>query len=198
MPTAETIVRRFLASKWAYHGTKAKHLPSLMTRGLVVGFGYEDRYSEYDDGKHIFFSDDPEYTRKFYGDTLLRFPWPSDAKPDQNTYGRYLPNQFVTKKPVSANRVEVETSEGWQTLRNLRLAFKYQPKESKKAKVKRLTDFIRAQTGVGRGVAEDMADAVIRKRDLKALAYQKKWPVGDGKIVGPKGGLSFKDVEAEL
>jgi len=104
----------------------------------------------------------------------------------------------VTAKNVPARSVQVETEEGWQPLRNTRLAFKYQPKESKKSKVTRLSKFIRDQTGVGRGVAEDMADAVIRKRNLEALASQKGWPVEGTTIEGPKGKLSFKDVEAEL
>jgi hypothetical protein len=78
------------------------------------------------------------------------------------------------------------------------LAFKYQPKESKKSKVDRLMKFIREETGVGRGVAEDIADAIIRGRDLDRLAVQKRWPLEDGVIEGPKGTLSVKDVEKQL
>ena len=78
------------------------------------------------------------------------------------------------------------------------LAFKNQPKESKKSKIDRLAKFIRDKTGVGIGVAKDMADAVIRNRDLDRLAHQKGWPASNGHIEGPKGNLSFKDVKQEL
>lgn len=77
-------------------------------------------------------------------------------------------------------------------------AFKHQPKESKKSKIDRLSKFIRGKSGVGIGVARDIADAVIRKRDVERLARQKQWPVSDGHIEGSKGKLSFKEVEQQL
>lgn len=84
-----------------------------------------------------------------------------------------------------------------QVLRRF-LAFKYEPKESKQHKVDRLMRLIREKTGIGRGVAEDLADAVIRNRDLDRLAVQKNWPIQDGMIVGPQGTLSVDAVRAAL
>ena len=80
-----------------------------------------------------------------------------------------------------------------------RYAFKYQPKETKQHKVERLTKVIRDLTGLGRGTAEDIADAVVRNRDLKALALQKGWPVSEqGALEGPKGSVALKDLAHEL
>lgn len=76
------------------------------------------------------------------------------------------------------------------------LAFKFQPKETKQHRVERLRDEIREQTGISKGQAEDIADAIIRKRDLAALGRQKNWPVNDqGLIEGPKGTFDPKTVE---
>jgi len=78
------------------------------------------------------------------------------------------------------------------------LAFKYEPKESKQSKVDRLMRLIREKTGIGRGPAEDIADAVIRNRDLDRLAFQKQWPMREGVIEGPQGTLGIDAVRAEL
>jgi hypothetical protein len=112
---------RRTASAWAYHGTLAKHLASIHKHGLQPGFypNYNDAYSEYDDGRHLFFADDPENVRGHYGDTLVRFPWPADAKPDQNTFGRILPHQFVSKGKVAPEHIEVEQDGRWVGLSDL-------------------------------------------------------------------------------
>jgi hypothetical protein len=78
------------------------------------------------------------------------------------------------------------------------LAFKYQPKESKKSKVTRITKVIRDKTGIGRGVAEDIADAIIRNRDIPRLAIQKKWPVEDGVIKGDKGEMPVSEAKNQI
>ena len=78
------------------------------------------------------------------------------------------------------------------------LAFKYQTKESKKNKIDRLAKLIRERTGISKGLAEDIADAVIRKRDLPRLALQKGWPLEDGEITGSRGSLQVSEVEAAL
>ena len=77
-------------------------------------------------------------------------------------------------------------------------AFKYQPKEKKKSKIDLIGKLIREKTGIGRGQAEDIADAIIRNRDLDRLAVQKKWPVEDGVIEGPKGTMTLKAVKDAL
>lgn len=109
-----------MSPRFAYHGTRATNLPRLQVRGLIPGAysSYDDKYSEYDDGKHLFFSDDPEYLRGAYGDTILRFPWPDDAKQDMNKYERLLAHQFVSKKAVSADHIEVEQGRDWEPLKS--------------------------------------------------------------------------------
>jgi len=57
-----------------------------------------------------------------------------------------------------------------------RTAFKYEPKESKQSKVKSLMRLITDSTGINRATAEDVANAIIRNRDLRSLAIQKNWP----------------------
>ncbi|MGO9837869.1 MAG: hypothetical protein ACLP1X_27080 [Polyangiaceae bacterium] len=100
--------------RYAYHATSAKNLLGVIARGLMPGAApsYGDRYSEYDDGHHLFFSDDVDYVRSF-GVAVLRFPWPSDAKPDVNVYGRVLLHQFVSRQPVEPDQIEMEEAEGW-------------------------------------------------------------------------------------
>ena len=78
------------------------------------------------------------------------------------------------------------------------VAFKYQDKEKKKAKVARLTDLIRKETGLSRGVAEGVADAIVRGREVDRLAVQKGWPLEDGVLEGPKGKLSVADIKAKV
>lgn len=104
---------------YAYHGTSTERLGPIRMNGLIPG-GYTsyERYSEYDDGRHLFFTDDPEYASR-YGDVLLRFVWPTDAKPDQNMYGRLLSHQFVTKIPVSAQQIEVQVGNDWSPITSL-------------------------------------------------------------------------------
>jgi hypothetical protein len=77
-------------------------------------------------------------------------------------------------------------------------AFKYQPRESKQSKVDRLWRLIREQTGIGRGMAEDMADAMVRGRDLERLKYQKGWPIESGSIQGPHGIFTLDALETSV
>jgi len=105
------------AAAYAYHGTKLVAVPYLQKYGLVPGSAssYSDRYSEFDDGRHLFFSDDESYVAS-YGPILLRFPWPKDTQMDQNVYGRKLPHQYVTKHSVSVNRIQVKVGQHWVLL----------------------------------------------------------------------------------
>lgn len=72
--------------------------------------------------------------------------------------------------------------------------YKYQPKETKQHKVERLTKIIRDATGISRGKAEDIADAIIRNREIERLSIQKDWPIEDGVIEGPSGTIKVEDV----
>jgi len=77
-----------------------------------------------------------------------------------------------------------------------RVAYRYVQKETKRSQVQKLARLIREGTGISKGKAADIADALVRGRDLKALAIQKKWPVNEqGDIEGPRGSLSFDDVK---
>lgn len=78
------------------------------------------------------------------------------------------------------------------------VALKYVPKEKKKNKAERLAKFIREKTGLSNAHAQGIADAIVRGRDLEALALQKNLPVEGGKIEGPKGSISVDKVKAEL
>jgi len=115
------VARKFLASRFAYHGTRSDRLTTIKSRGLIPGAAasFNDAYSEYDDGAHLFFSDDPDYIKQHYGNVLLRFPWPADTKPDQNKYGRFLGHQFVSKKKVGPDDIEVEVDGAWVALKDL-------------------------------------------------------------------------------
>jgi len=75
-----------------------------------------------------------------------------------------------------------------------RFSFKYVPKEKKQHKIDRLMEVIRDATGISRGIAEDIADAVVRGRNLDALSIQKNWPVDDGFLKGPSGQLSLNEL----
>lgn len=77
-------------------------------------------------------------------------------------------------------------------------ALKYVPKETKKSKAERLMKLIRDETGISKGHAEGIADAIVRNRDLEALALQKNLPVEDGVIQGPKGTLDVEKVRSLL
>jgi hypothetical protein len=68
-----------------------------------------------------------------------------------------------------------------------RYAFKHEPKEKKQSKVDRITKMLRDTTGLSRGVAESIADALVRGRDVEGLAIQKGWPLEDSVVTGPDG-----------
>lgn len=77
-----------------------------------------------------------------------------------------------------------------------RVAFKYQQKETKKHRVEKITETIRSRTGIGKSIAESIADAIVRGRDVIRLALQKSWPVEDGILKGPKGTLELSTISA--
>lgn len=79
-----------------------------------------------------------------------------------------------------------------------RTGFKYEPKEKKQSKVDRIMRVLREQTGLSRGVSEDIADAIVRNREVARLAIQKNWPIEDGLIVGPQGALAWTELQASL
>lgn len=102
---------------WAYHGTTLDRVESIAERGLVPGAAprFGDCYSEHD-GESVFFGEDPDEIRRAYGPVLLRFPWPADAAPDRNRFGRRLPGQYASRAPVPARAIEIEAEGGWRRL----------------------------------------------------------------------------------
>lgn len=101
--------RRLSSNQYAYHGTDAELVPSIEKSGLVPGSPsqFTQKLSKYDDGKHIFFAEKRGYADA-YGDILLRFKWPGDARPDMNSRGGPLPGQFVSKRRVRPDQIEQE------------------------------------------------------------------------------------------
>lgn len=77
-------------------------------------------------------------------------------------------------------------------------AFRYVPKEKKQHKVERLGKLIRKETGVSTAVAEGIANAIVRGRDIGALTIQKGWPIEGDTIEGPRGGLNLRDLRSQL
>lgn len=77
-------------------------------------------------------------------------------------------------------------------------AFKYEKKEKKETKVDRLMRLIREKTGLSRGVGGDIADALVRGREVERLAMQKGWPIEDGVILGPDGEMTLDEVRAAI
>lgn len=106
-------------------------------------------------------------------------------------------NDPLRHTSLDSHRMPLEEYEA-QKFRTARVAFKYEPKETKQSKVKRLMALISKGTGVGRNVSEDIADAIIRNRNLSALAIQKGWPMSDDTIEGPLGSLSVNEVRDAL
>lgn len=75
-----------------------------------------------------------------------------------------------------------------------RFSFKFEDKEKKQTKVDRLSRRIRGETGLSRGVSGDIADAIVRGREVERLAIQKGWPVENGVITGPEGEMNLSDL----
>jgi len=105
----------------------------------------------------------------------------------------------MTLEEVLALKAELRTGTTPDRAIALRVAFRYVPKEKKKAKVERLWKHIRQETGVSKAVAEAIANTLVRSgRNIETLAYQKGWPIEDGVIVGPSGRLGVQDVRSRV
>ena len=74
------------------------------------------------------------------------------------------------------------------------LRFRDQRGPSKQTRVKDLTKRIHSATGISKGIAGQIADAVIRGRDVERLAPQKRWPLENGVIDGPSGQLNVAEL----
>jgi uncharacterized protein YoaH (UPF0181 family) len=80
-----------------------------------------------------------------------------------------------------------------------RVAFRYVQKETKQHKVERLAQYLREKTGISSGKASDIADAIVRNRDVEGLAVQKGWPVNEaGRVEGPRGAVSFDEIRRQV
>ena len=68
---------------WAYHATDAKRLPAIVKGGLIPqSQPHEHMDEERDiDEPATFFSPRPGLA-KLWGNTILRYPWPEDARED--------------------------------------------------------------------------------------------------------------------
>lgn len=79
-----------------------------------------------------------------------------------------------------------------------RVAFKYDPKEKKQSKVDRLKKVLKERVGLSNGVSEDIADALVRNREVERLAIQKSWPLTKGTLEGPKGTMTLEELKAMI
>jgi hypothetical protein len=86
----------------------------------------------------------------------------------------------------------------YQAVSTDRLAFKYEPKETKQHKAERVGDSIRETTGLQKGLSNAIADAFVRGRDISLLATPKDWPIERGVIVGPKGKMPVSELDSLL
>ena len=75
--------------------------------------------------------------------------------------------------------------------------------EKPATKKDRIAEMIRKVTGIGKGIAWDIADALVRKhgdvREILRLALQKAWPVEEGAgghpiLRGSSGTLDLAEV----
>jgi len=66
--------------------------------------------------------------------------------------------------------------------------------ETKKTRMNRIVKRLREETGISREKAEDIADAVLRNRDLDTLARQKSWPMYEGTVEGPRGSIPVMEL----
>lgn len=99
------------------------------------------------------------------------------------------------------NRAKIYCSSPFRDMSNLTsrivrrfMAFKHDHKEKKEAKVTRLMKVIREKTGLSRGLSEEIADAIVRGREVERLAMQKGWPIEDQVIVGPEGEMPLSEL----
>lgn len=69
-------------------------------------------------------------------------------------------------------------------------------KETKETKVERVKKIIRDATGLSGGKSEQIADAIVRGREVERLAIQKGWPIEDGVIHGDGGSIALSDIAA--
>jgi hypothetical protein len=75
-----------------------------------------------------------------------------------------------------------------------RWAFRFEPKETKQHKVDVLLKKIHELTGISKTQSEDIADALVRGRNIDSLSLQKSWPVQNGVVHGPRGTFDLNTV----
>lgn len=99
---------------------------------------------------------------------------------------------IVTQRNYLCNLLYMASEIAFRVAARYMRAFKYGPKETKQHRVDKLADTIRDATGVSRGIAEAIADAIIRGRDWLSLRFPKNWPIDDaGVLEGPRGTLNL-------
>lgn len=76
------------------------------------------------------------------------------------------------------------------------IALKYDQKEKKQKRIDRVMRLVRDETGLSRGVSEEIVDALVRGRDVQGLALQKGWPIEDGVVIGPSGEMSLTKIHS--
>jgi hypothetical protein len=72
----------------------------------------------------------------------------------------------------------------------LRVAYRFQPKETKLTKVEKTKDLLAEKAGISKSLAEKIADAIVRGRDVLRLAVQNGWPIDEDGLINGKLHLS--------
>jgi hypothetical protein len=73
--------------------------------------------------------------------------------------------------------------------------FRDQRGPSKSTLMSRIVEHIREATGIGRGVAEGIAKALVRSgRDINQLAVMKGWPIDGDTLIGPRGSIQLDEL----
>lgn len=66
-----------------------------------------------------------------------------------------------------------------------------------KSKMQGLRKLLQERTGLSRKYADAIIDAILRERDLSALALQKGLPIQENIIAGPTGTITVMEVRCE-
>jgi hypothetical protein len=95
--------RKTKERRFAYHGTLRRHLASIANRGLVP---YEASR-----GAGVWFVDSEKHA-KWFGDVMLRFPWPRDAK--KTDVMRNDAIYYLAPSTIEPDKIEVCDENKWR------------------------------------------------------------------------------------
>ncbi|MGH9463090.1 MAG: hypothetical protein ACRD1X_17915 [Vicinamibacteria bacterium] len=98
--------------RWAYHGTRPSLLPQIAASGLTPA-----KASRFPTRKYVYFSDEYELAAD-YGDVILRFPWPIDAR--GFTFEDEGVEEYVSPGAIPPHLIKVYHRDRWVPVRKFR------------------------------------------------------------------------------